>query len=305
MGKKLAVVGSDNLYHLGAKGYLTVDGVHKSVKKMYLTQGGVHRLVFGGGIDIATMVIGYSAADGMQDAGVVTMGDGKQYRLLTLTKSGTLTVPEEVQAEVWMCGGGANGSNGSSYGMAGYGGAGAFTATGALTLGASTVAVIAAGDRGASSIGSIQTATIGTTICNGGTGGGGNLEGTHGKGDGVDKHPFGDTTYFPDAHCAGGGGGGQNSPSIGVSLTGGAGGTNGGNGSPAKSANGDGGAGGEKGGGKGGRASVGPDSAGGDATFYGSGGGGGACLEFMGTVQGANGGAGYQGVIYVRIPVNQ
>jgi hypothetical protein len=301
MGKKLALVGSDNLYHLGAKGYLTVDGVYKSVKKMYLTQNGVHRLVFGGGVDVGAMVITYSAAGGMQDAGVVTMGDGKQYRLLTLTKSGTLTVPEEVQAEVWMCGGGANGVS-TAANVYGDGGAGAYTATGAVALATSTTAVIGAGDSGASSFGAIQTKACSGK--NGGTGGGGAYNSTPGTGDGVDKHPFGDSAFFPNAHCGGGGAGQYMSggPMATNLYIGGNGGTNGGNGQAAGSTTS--GAGGEFGGGNGGYADYTGATAGSAATFYGSGGGGGGLVSTMFT-SGAAGGSGYQGVIYIRIPVEQ
>ena len=192
MGKKLALTGSDNLYHLGSRAYFTADGVHKSVKKMYLTQNGVHRLVFGGGIDIAGMVIGYSG--NMTDSGVVTMS-GKQYRLLTLTSSGTLTVPEEVQAEVWMCGGGAKGTT-STNGIGGSGGAGAYSATDTLTLTTSTIATIGAGGSGISSFGSIQTKAC--SGYNGGTGAGTIGGYPVGTGDGLTKYPFGDTAYFSD-----------------------------------------------------------------------------------------------------------
>lgn len=301
MGKKLALVGSDNCYHLGSKAYLVGDdGLYHSAKKIYKVKGGVYRLVFGGGVDVGAMVITYSADGGMTDAGIVTMGDGKQYRLLTLTKSGTLTVPEEVQAEVWMCGGGANGGSSwslSSTYVSGDGGAGAYTATGSLALGLTTTAVVGAAS-GKSSFGSVAT-----KACSGNNGGSGGGHGSSvgggtggGTGDGIDKHPFGDSTYFSKAHCAGGGGGGMKY--YGTDKNGGAGGTNGSAGGDAVAGTGLGGAGGSYGGGAGGAAG----SVGSKATFYGSGGGGGG---LMNTGINVSGGVGYQGVIYIRIPVEQ
>ena len=309
MGKKLAVVGSDNCYHLGSKAYLVRDdGLYHSAKKIYKVKDGVYRLVFGGGVDVGAMVIGYSAAGGMQDAGVVTMGDGKQYRLLTLTKSGTLTVPEEVQAEVWMCGGGVDGIGGDPLNTdASCGGAGSHIATGALKLAKSNVAVIGAGNNGLSSFGGLQNKE--SAGKNGGTGGGGLTAG--GTGDGVDKHPFADSVYFPDAHCGGGAAGATATLIMPPAQTksGGNGGTNGGSGKTGTAGSSlpvSGGVGGVKGGGSGGNVTnMTTFTSGQDATFYGSGGGGGALTTSTAGNKSSAGGAGYQGVIYIRIPVEQ
>ena len=227
----------------------------------------------------------------------ITSG-GVSYTLYTITGSGTLTVKgSQKNADVWICGGGANGTAG------GAGGAGAYCAQyNAQTLsGSYTFAVGAA--TGASSV-TRNSATIytanGATDKNGGTGGGG-----RGKGDGLSKYPFGDSTTYK-CHCAGGGGGmSVNHTDMGSPTTSyvGSGGSNG-----LAGGYGDSTAGGTYGGGKGGYASAGPSespfaSNGSAASFYGGGGGGGGYANdlWMGTATGA-GGAGYQGVVYIRIP---
>ena len=65
-------------------------------------------------IDIAALTISYT---GNMIDNIVTMGDGRQYRLLTLTSSGTLSIAAEVKADVWLCGGGANGMAGQKVAM--------------------------------------------------------------------------------------------------------------------------------------------------------------------------------------------
>lgn len=237
--------------------------------------------------------------------------NGKTYTLYKITGSGTLTVKGRAKGvDIWLCGGGANGSAGSS------GGAGAYCAQyNAQTLsGSYTFAVGAA--TGASSV-TRNSATIytanGATGKNGGTGGGAGRRGGAGTGDGQSKYPFADTTLF-NCHCAGGGGGGYGTNGSGTSsrCDGGSGGTNGGNGngtgayiSPTiyNEEESSGGSGGNYGGGRGGNASW-KDSTGyggGSATFYGSGGGGGGYGQHYQTTA-ASGGAGYQGVVYIRVP---
>lgn len=54
-------------------------------------------------VDVSALAIAYTG--NMTDE-IVTMGDGNQYRLLTLISSGTLSIPAEVKADVWLCGGG-------------------------------------------------------------------------------------------------------------------------------------------------------------------------------------------------------
>lgn len=290
--------------------YLGIDGKARKIKKAYIgNASGLAALCWRGAVDVATMKITSNA--GMTDSGVVTM-KGTQYRLLTLTSSGTLTVEEPVQAEVWMCGGGSSGGVGSSSGAAG--GAGAYTATGTVTLSGTMAAVVGAGgegrnpDRmnsgGASSFAGLATKT--TSGKNGGTGGGGSYSTSNvGTGDGVTKYPFGDSSYFPNPHCAGGGGGAFCNTPADTYSSGGAGGTNGGNGSARVSARTGaqsyGGKGGNKGGGGGESALMQEGS--GNASYYGSGGGGGGSNETQKTY--GTGGHGYQGVIYIRIPVNQ
>ena len=207
----------------------------------------------------------------------ITSG-GVTYDLYTLTGSGTLTVTGTAKnVDVWCCGGGATYSNYS-------GGAGAYCAqVNAQSLHGDYVVVIGS-SGGNTSVGSLVSAN-GTTTANGGTGGGGgNIGGLYNAptGDGVTKYPFGDTTTFK-CHCAGGGGGGVNysSDSDTWQYNGGAGGNyGGGQGGSRRSRNGT------------------------AATCYGSGGGGYGAGS-MGDSGPNNGtaGAGYQGVVYIRVPV--
>ena len=135
------------------------------------------------------------------------------------------------------------------------------------------------------------------------------------KGTGDTTYPFGDTTYFAGKpHCAGGGGGAYDETEFlgdSYAADGGAGGTNGGNGGSGEypgytNWQGVPGAGGALGGGQGGSLKTGKGTA---ATFYGSGGGGGGYHERdeEGDISEYTyaPGAGYQGVIYVRIPLKQ
>lgn len=160
--------------------------------------------------------------------------------------------------------------------------------------------------------------TLATVCADGGSGGGGSYESaTGGNGDGVSKYPFEDSAYFTHPHGAGGGGGGFYNSDTDVYYNGGAGGSNGGNGGErakcgmsyrVRSAGGD------YGGGAGGRGVHNTDEAtGGNATYYGGGGGGGAIAYFGINIGGDynpsrydyNGGNGFQGVVYVRIPYDQ
>ena len=262
------------------------------------------------------MAISYTG--NMIDAGVVSMLDG-EYRLLTLTSSGTLTVGANVTAQVWMCGGGAAGEDGSSSGASG--GGGAYTNRATLTLSGRTIATVGAAG-GLSRFGSYSASpAVGR---NGGSGGGGgtyppdssnNASSTYpGTGDRSPKYPFGDTSYFKP-HCGGGGGGAMSYEGEYGSeqYAGGAGGTNGSDGQYSRTSYSQitpGGAGGSYGGGNGGEVEYyyGADAAnGGNATFYGSGGGGGGYIDIDdgGDMDWGRGGSGYQGVIYIRIPVNQ
>lgn len=322
---KGAYIGVNGVARKIKKGYVGVDGVARKIKKAYIGIGGVARLCWSGELEIT-----YSG--NMTDQ-IVTMS-GQQYRLLTLTSSGTLTVSEPTPAEVWMCGGGTSGNVGNSSGSGG--GAGAYTKQGNVTLSGSMAAVIGAGGAtavsgssnvtsvtkgfgynwgGASSFGGLQTSNDYKWYSNsrglcGGTGGGNasgytSADSNAGWGDGIDKHPFLDSTYFTSIPCAGGGAGGCRWQSGSV-YRGGAGGTNGGHGgSPGTVLDIGGGAGGATGGGAGGspgRLAYDSPNSGSAATYYGSGGGGGG-YNWNESSEYPNGGAGYQGVIYIRIPV--
>ena len=320
MGKQLTIT-DNGVFVIGSKAFLTVDGVHRKALKMYRTTDGVHRLCFSSGLDVSTMGISYTG--NMTDE-IVTMS-GAQYRLLTLTSSGTLTIDEEVDAEVWLCDGGNAG------GQADVGGGGGYFIATAITLPRSATAIIGAGgvDKsgidypwrgGDTSFAGIITQRYPSERKDGASGGGEQWDRGYGNGDGKTTCPFGDQIYFSySSHCAGGGGGGylEIYGDDYYGYEGGEGGSNGANGYYSYSRDGEvwieGGQGGSKGGGGGGSAEWYIDwpyaGDGGDAYFYGSGGGGGGQVEvydsdgnWVDFSQGI-GGAGYQGVIYVRIPL--
>ena len=243
-------------------------------------------------IDISALSITYTGA--YTDYGMVTMSDGARYRLLAFTSSGTLSIEQPVNCEVCVVGGGANGAKATSSG--GSGGAGAYLKNQSVSAYNGGPVVVGA-RQGVSSIADVSVNAVSGR--DGGTGAGGQAAGT---GDGISKYPFEDTGYSLWAgkpHCAGGGQGTFQDNKGG--FTGGDGGTNGGNGYPRGSYSSSpfGGAGGRYGGGAGGSQGRGKD-----ATYYGSGAGGGARYISNGTSD-YNGGSGYQGIVYIRIPAIQ
>lgn len=245
--------------------------------------------------------------------------DGKAYKLMTMTGSGTLTV-KGGEVQYWMCGGGAGGGAGivnSSTSFGGRGGGGGFSAAGALATGEYVVQIASGGQTDANGsdtiLGSV-TAKGGYTNGNGGSGGGAQVcAGYHaehsksetwvetaGTGAGTSTYPFGVSGLY--AHCAGGASGSafykgrKNSTSY--RIYGCNGGTNGGNGSSKAYTTADDPQGGVKGGGNGA-----VTGNGGNGTFYGAGAGGGAAYRSSGGQTEGPGGAGYQGVAYVLVPV--
>ena len=247
----------------------------------------------GSGIDVAALSITYTGA--YTDYGMVTMSDGARYRLLAFTSSGTLSIEQPVNCEVCVVGGGANGAN--------DGGAGAYLKNQSVSAYNGGSVVVGAG-QGVSSIADVSVNAVSGQ--NGGTGAGGNTAGT---GDGLSKYPFEDMGYSLWAgkpHCAGGGQGAykvETGPRVIRGYNGGNGGTNGGNGYPQASSwtsSPSGGVGGSYGGGAGGAGN------GGNATYYGSGAGGGEHYEREdGSQRFYDGGSGYQGIVYIRIPEDQ
>lgn len=303
MGKQLAII-ENGVFVTGSQAFLTVDGVHRKALKMFRTTDGVHRLCFSGGVNVATMAISYTG--NMTDE-IVTMS-GVQYRLLTLTSSGTLTADQEANAEVWMCNGGNGGRD------SGYGGGGGYIASAVIALPLSAVAVVGSGGGeaaygGVSRFADVSPKTPTGNIQNGASGGGGHEGSSGGSGTGETTYPFGDAVYFTGKpHSAGGGGGAYwycDYRGYTDVYDGGDGGSNGSNGKKSyenPSSQLCGGTGGAYGGGDGGY----DMEDGYNATFYGGGGGGGALSadENAGSFEG-EGGSGYQGVIYVRIPLEQ
>ena len=253
----------------------------------------------GSGIDVAALSITYTGAH--TDYGMVTMSDGARYRLLAFTSSGTLSIEQPVNCEVCVVGGGANGAN-AVRSQGGDGGAGAYLKDQVIEAFKSGAVVIGAA-QGISSIGGVSVAAVSGK--NGGTGAGGLTGGT---GDGISKYPFEDTGYSLWAgkpHCAGGGHGAyewkeDKTDPYTYGYNGGNGGTNGGNGYPRGGnyvSSPSGGVGGSYGGGAGN---------GGNATYYGSGAGGGKYYQYSdGYESFGNGGSGYQGIVYIRIPEDQ
>ena len=260
------------------------------------------------GIDVANLVIEGSCT--FQDYGVVQMNDG-DYRLLAITGSGNIVLSSAVNCEVCVVGGGANG-NGFN------GGAGAYLKNQVIEAFNGGPVVVGAA-QGASSIGGVSVSAVSGK--NGGTGAGCGYRdyNSPGSGDGISKYPFGDINYSlwsGKPHCGAGGAGGEgqyttedDGTRVKILYNGGNGGTNGSNGfagtreydgygSAAK------GQGGAYGGGQGGfdGDATAPGS-GANATYYGSGGGGyGGGNHLMGD---ATVGSGYQGIVYIRIPVIQ
>ena len=254
------------------------------------------------GIDVSSLSITYTGAH--TDYGMVTMSDGARYRLLAFTASGTLSIEQPVNCEVCVVGGGANGAKAISY-RSGAGGAGAYLKNQSVSAYNGGSVVVGAG-QGVSSIADVSVNAVSGK--NGGTGAGGG-----GTGDGISKYPFEDTGYSLWAgkpHCAGGGQGIEDwkrtPESERKGYNGGDGGTNGSNGYPRGSSqvsNPSGGVGGSYGGGSGGDHTA---NNGGNATYYGSGAGGGRSYQDPnGYLSSYNGGSGYQGIVYMRIPEEQ
>ena len=227
------------------------------------------------------------------------------YRLLTLTSSGTLTISNSRKADVWMCNGGNGGTS------PGSGGGGGYVFQERIQMSGSVVCAIGSGG-GASAAGGTTsfgtknpiTQPDGVNCANGASGGGASgLEGSgsqtdqKGSGAGITTIPFSESGSF-EQHSAGGGGGAYDDKKTGDSYLGGNGGSNGSNGTSM----GNGGHGGVKGGGL----STNSYNNGYSATFFGSGGGGGGKGKTShGALRIGAGGSGYQGIIYVRIPLDQ
>lgn len=284
--------------------------IAKKIKKGYVGVNGIAKLFFNKANDIS-----YTGEYTVSDVSI----SGINYKLYTLTTSGSLTVNGESQ--YWICGGGASGNTSNMLPMSGgtNGGGGGNTATGILNAGAYNV-TIGAGGQGSSdsssdgnitSIGGAITANGGKYLT--GAGGSGGGEGTMsflnqwtGTGSGISTIPFGIESLNP--HCAGGGAGsyyasGSNST---TRYTGGAGGTNGGNGANMKSVsfgNQKKGIGGSYGGGDGGEyINSNNNTEATSATFYGGGGGGSYYHKSSTKTSIGTPGSGYQGVAYVLVP---
>lgn len=275
--------------------------VARKIKKAYVGVNGVARLFYSGAFEVL-----YT---GTYTDQIVTMTDGT-YRLLTLTGSGTLTLSDATECDIWMCGGGANGGAASgATGVARAGGGGGYVLhrTG-VTLEKETV-VIGTGGGGSTTVTGTETLTAnGASRGNGGTGGGegaasssNETSGGAGTGAGVTTAPFGGK-YVSEYWCAGGGGGGYyKKDQTNGTHGGGDGGSNGSNGSARVRNTRTATSGGATGGGDGGSNESLGSRNGGDASTYGSGGGG-AAYYYTSSNKSGDAGAGYQGVVLIRIP---
>lgn len=307
MGKK-SNIGVNDVAKNVKKIYIGVGGVAKKIKKAYIgDENGIARQWFGGIVDPAVQYTGNFTNS------IVTMS-GKNYRLITLISSGTLTLSDEVDAEIWFCDGGKNGAKSAS-GKSGNGGNGGFIRRKtALKIKDATV-VIGAGNGGKTSITangeSIAAETFrppqggaGVTASTGAT-----VHGTNGAGAEYTTRPF-DDTYFSEFPCGAGGGGNTLTER---EIRGGLkkyNGVGGGGGSDVNTGAGGhinyGGYGGATGGGNGGHTSA-ITAIGSSATYYGSGGGGGWAFYNYNASSYTyySGGSGYQGVCFIRIPLEE
>lgn len=258
----------------------------------------------------------------------VTMS-GQLYRLLTFTGSGILNFgTDTINFDFYACGGGYNGktdSSGGSSTIGGNGGNGANFITKYNMSGSKFNIVIGGGNGGVSSIENANTlekiSTSDSDAVIGPTGGTGTGDDRYGPGSpGVksasSSRPFGDP-YFTKLPCgAGGGGEGSDTETIEpgtpwedpvieiIRNYGGNGASSEANGASKSQS-----LGGATGGGRGGKGhyayldgGYGTGENGARATYYGSAGGGGGN---SGHDQAhSRGGAGYQGVIYIRIPLD-
>lgn len=299
--------------------YVGVDGKARKVKKLYVGVNGKAQLVY-----IAeSKFISYSGTY-IAPTSTTTI-NGKKYNIYTLTKSGTLKF--EGEALYWMCAGGGGGGTGSKDGSGG-GGAGGYIKTGELEGGSYVITIGVGGDTDtdgtATKIGSLSAAggkrgggkkvpvTVqgytyyiyedgigGDGASGGGCGAGSNFHDV-GKGEGETTRPFGLSSM--DAHSAGGAGG--QFRGSGGHMLGGKGGSDGSDGLSGRVV--ESGSyfisGGEKGGGTGGGTTT-INGYGRNATFYGSGGGGAGASSTFDSDEDNDGGKGYQGVVYIAIPV--
>lgn len=311
------------------KVYGGVDGIARKIRKGYVGVDGIARQFY---------VSEVFVFDGTYTVSRVNI-DGTPHDLYTLTTGGQLYLGRN--ARYWMTGGGGGGSTTvhieyKEY-YSGNGGGGGYVKSGNLGSAKYTVLIGAGGtsdNPGTESaiISNVETisAAGGSSNGDGGSGGGGavaaiNINGwgyarPPGTGGNVSTYPFGLTNMM--AHSAGGGSGtagyrygsddSEHERQYNEGVAGGSNGSSGERGSDSHSVcesrykTISGGTGGSYGGGVGGSIRF-PDHAGTDgnaATYYGSGGGGAGSVYYAGKQYKGEGGAGYQGVVYIAIPAD-
>ena len=227
------------------------------------------------GLPVSGANIGYSYSGDSEDLGAAEMADGN-FRLIRFTSSGTLTYTSHIgrtPAQVCVINGGKSGNAGGTgarnpayYGeqYAGRGGAGSSVLTSDIVLKGNVAIVIGASDE--SSL--YDTITASNTNL-GGYGAETDIDQLYLAQDGADGvRPFGYLELWKHG-ASGGGGACTNAEGVGANA----------------------GDGGSEGGGGAGEI---------NASYYGSGGGGGD-NSYFGVA--TAGGSGYQGCVYLRIPI--
>ena len=102
--------------------YIGIDNSARLVKQISIGQSGVARKVLNGYVGVngvarlfyqvrIPLEYSYTGRSSTRDVTI----DGVEYTVLTLTSSGTLTFNRSIDTDIWMCGGGGNGGEGTRF----------------------------------------------------------------------------------------------------------------------------------------------------------------------------------------------
>jgi hypothetical protein len=169
MAKKV-YVGVDDMARKAGKEYIGVNGIARKIKSGHVGVNEIARKFLS---DIPNFTISYTG----DFTDEIVTSDGKTYRLLTLTSSGTLTASTQFTADVFLVGGGGAGGAavGRSYNIAdaAQGGAGGYIETQYnIALGGSNDCVVTIGAGGESvEANGTSSSTGSSTYQKGGSGG--------------------------------------------------------------------------------------------------------------------------------------
>lgn len=301
----MTFIGNANIAGEIDRAYFGVDNIAQEVDKGYIGVNNVARLWFSGEVPLE---LSYTGTMTYEDDAVTG------YRYYTLTDSGTLTLSREAEMDVWFCGGGGSGGSGyynksydSKRAGGGGGGGGYFAVVNGVICDSLTVTIGASDANSEITYNSNSKTALkgyhgvdagssaGGGGADGGSGGGGGYGvtmGESGYGGGVSTIPFEDS-HFTSYPCAGGAGGFRS-----IDYCGYEGGSNGSNGTTTQGTNG-----GETGGGSVRSLTIGTlvIYSAENANYYGGGGCGGLSSGSALT----DGGSGYQGVCFLRIPLSE